>query len=253
MAADDRAAAAIHSRVLMGGLATAPPDEVSARTWLAIVAVYLVVPVVLVVVGRDLGWWQAWTFSLLVLAAGAGGRVWAEHRHPGLLADRMRFGRGQQVKPWDRVLAPLMGLSVLYLLVIVGALDHRFGWTAPLPNWVNVVGLLLCASGYGFATWALVENRFFTTTVRIQTERGHQVCDSGPYRFVRHPGYAGNLVCVVAIPLALDTLWTFVAAGFALVVSVIRTALEDRALMEELPGYRDYARRVRYRLFPGLW
>jgi protein-S-isoprenylcysteine O-methyltransferase Ste14 len=170
-----------------------------------------------------------------------------------LQADRMKFGRGQQVAPWDRVLAPLMAFSVVYPLVIVAALDHRHGWTTPLPTWVNVVGLLLCALGYGFGTWALVENRFFSSTVRIQTDRGHQVCDSGPYRFVRHPGYAGTVLAVVGIPLALDTLWAFVAAGFALIVSVIRTALEDRTLMKELVGYREYARRVRYRLFPGLW
>jgi protein-S-isoprenylcysteine O-methyltransferase Ste14 len=165
----------------------------------------------------------------------------------------MRFGRGQQVKPWDRVLAPLMGFGVLYLLVIVGGLDHRYGWTTPFPTWANVVGLFLCVLGYAFAVWALVENRFFTSTVRIQTERGHQVCDSGPYRFVRHPGYAGNLLAVVGIPVALDSLWAFVAAGFAVVVSVARTMLEDRTLMEELPGYREYAGCVPYRLFPGLW
>jgi len=237
----------------MGDPSTAPPDEVSAGGWLAIVAVYLIVPVVLLVVGRDLGWWQAWAVSLLVQVAGVGGRAWAERRHPGLQADRMRFGRNQQVKPWDRVLAPLMAISVLYFLVIVAALDHRYGWTTPFTTWVNVVGLLLCALGYWFSAWALVENRFFTSTVRIQTERGHQVCDSGPYRFVRHPGYAGILLSVVGIPLALDTLWTFVAAGFALVVSVVRTALEDRTLNDELSGYREYARRVRYRLFPGMW
>jgi len=237
----------------MGDPSTAPPDEISAGGWLGIVAAYLVVPLVLIVVGRDPRWWQAWVFSMIVQVAGAGGRAWAERRHPGLQADRMKFGRGQQVKPWDRVLAPLMAFSVLYLLVIVAGLDHRHGWTTPLPMWVNVVGLLLCAAGYGFGSWALAENRFFTSTVRIQTERGHQVCDSGPYRFVRHPGYAGTLLSLVGIPLALDTLWTFVAAGFALVVSVVRTVLEDRTLMEELPGYRDYARRVPYRLFPGLW
>ena len=237
----------------MSDPSTTPPDKVSAVGWLAIVAAYLVVPVFLLVVGGDPSWWQAWAFSLLVHVAGVGGRAWAERRHPGLQADRMKFGRDQQVKRWDRVLAPLMALSVLYLLAIVGGLDHRYGWTMPFPTWVNVVGLLLCASGYGVGAWALVENRFFTSTVRIQTERGHQVCDSGPYRFVRHPGYAGTLLSVVGIPLALDTLWTFVAAGLALVVSVVRTSLEDHTLMEELPGYREYARRVRYRLFPGLW
>jgi len=232
---------------------TAATAEVSAGGWAAITVAYLFVPLVLLVVGRDPGWWQAWAFSLVVLVAGVGGRAWAERRHPGLQADRLRFGRGQRVEPWDRVLAPLMAFSVLYLLVIVGGLDHRHGWTTPSPTWVSVVGLLLCASGYGFGAWALVENRFFTSTVRIQTERGHQVCDSGPYRFVRHPGYAGSLLGVVGIPLALDALWAFVAAAFALVVSVVRTALEDRTLMENLPGYREYARRVRYRLFPGLW
>jgi protein-S-isoprenylcysteine O-methyltransferase Ste14 len=121
-----------------------------------------------------------------------------------------------------------MALSLLYLPVIVGGLDHRHGWTTPFQLWANVVGLLLCALGYGYAVWALVENRFFTSLVRIQTERGHEVCDSGPYCFVRHPGYAGNLLAVVGIPLALDSLWTFVAAGVALVISLVRTTLEDR-------------------------
>ena len=237
----------------MGNPSTAPPVEVSAAVWLAVVVAYLVVPLVLLVVGRDSSWWQAWTFALFVHVAGVGGRVWAEHRHPGLQADRMRFGRGQQVKSWDRVLAPLMGFSILYPLVIVGALDHRYAWTPPFPTWVNVVGLFLCASGFALSAWALVENRFFTSTVRIQTERGHQVCDSGPYRLVRHPGYAGAVLSVAGIPLALDTLWTFVAAGFALVISFVRTVLEDHTLMEELPGYREYAQRVSYRLFPGLW
>jgi len=237
----------------MGDPLKASPPGVSASGWLAIGAAYLVVPLVLVVAGRDPGWWQAWAFSLVVQVAGIGGRAWAERRHPGLMADRMRFGRGQSVKPWDRVLAPLMAFSVLYLLVIVGALDHRLGWTRPLPTWANVVGLFLCTIGYGFATWALVENRFFTSTVRIQTERGHEVCDTGPYRFVRHPGYAGSLLAAVGIPLALDSLWTFVATVVALAVSFARTTLEDRTLMEELPGYREYARRVPYRLFPGLW
>ena len=231
----------------------ASPEAVPATAWLAIAAAYLVVPVVLLAVGRDPYWWQAWMLSLLVLVSGVGGRVWAERRHPGLQADRMRLGRGQSVKAWDRVLAPLMAVSVLYLPVIVASLDHRHGWSAPLPTWLHVVGLLLCASGYGFGVWALVENRFFTTMVRIQTERGHRVCDSGPYRVVRHPGYAGTLLSVVGLPLALDSLWTWVAAGFALAVSVVRTVLEDRTLFAELSGYAEYARRVRYRLIPGLW
>ncbi|MEZ4712965.1 MAG: isoprenylcysteine carboxylmethyltransferase family protein [Caldilineaceae bacterium] len=93
----------------------------------------------------------------------------------------------------------------------------------------------------------------FSSVVRIQTERGHVVCDSGPYRFVRHPGYAGNMLALFGIVLALNSLWTIIPAAVALVITVIRTVLEDQTLQEELPGYPEYARRVRYRLFPGIF
>jgi protein-S-isoprenylcysteine O-methyltransferase Ste14 len=98
-----------------------------------------------------------------------------------------------------------------------------------------------------------VENRFFSAMVRIQTDRGHVVCDTGPYRFVRHPGYAGNILPLFGIVLALSSVWTLIPAAVALVIVIIRTALEDRTLQAELPGYQDYARRVRYRLFPGIY
>lgn len=231
-----------------------PPERTAAAGWFAVAVAYLLVPLIALGASGELGWWQAWVLSLLVFVAGVGGRVWADRRHPGLQADRMRLGRGQQVQEWDRVLSPMMGVAVLYLPVAVGALDHRFDWTSPFPVWANVGGLLLCSLGYAFAVWALVENRFFTSLVRIQTERGHEVCDSGPYRFVRHPGYAGNLLAaVVGVPLTLDSAWAFAASGVALAVTVLRTALEDRVLQHELPGYCEYATRVTFRLLPGLW
>jgi protein-S-isoprenylcysteine O-methyltransferase Ste14 len=116
-----------------------------------------------------------------------------------------------------------------------------------------VLGIFLIALGYAFAVWALVENRFFSGVVRIQKDRGHVVCDSGPYRIVRHPGYAGNILPLLGIVLALSSLWTLIPAAVALIIVVIRTGLEDRTLQEELPGYQEYARRVRYRLFPGIY
>ena len=111
----------------------------------------------------------------------------------------------------------------------------------------------MIAFGYAFAAWAVAENRFFSSVVRIQTDRGHVVCDSGPYRFVRHPGYAGNILALLGIILALGSIWTLIPAAIASIIAVIRTALEDQTLQEELPGYRDYARRVRYRLIPGMY
>ncbi|MEN8727248.1 MAG: isoprenylcysteine carboxylmethyltransferase family protein, partial [Sulfurovum sp.] len=129
----------------------------------------------------------------------------------------------------------------------------------PMLNVVEVshfksgLGLVLIALGYAFSAWALIENRFFSSTVHIQTDRGHSVCDSGPYRIVRHPGYAGNLLALAGIIMALNSMWTLIPAVAALVIAVMRTALEDKTLHDELPGYRDYARRVRYRLFPGIY
>jgi protein-S-isoprenylcysteine O-methyltransferase Ste14 len=221
--------------------------------WFRLVLMYLFIPLILFVCGWDLRWWQAWVYSVLVFAAGIGGRIWAERRHPGLLAERVQFERAPEVKSWDRVLAPLMAVSVGFPLVIVAGLDHRFGWSQLLPVWLNILGLILIALGYALAVWALVENRFFSGVVRIQMDRGHIVCDSGPYRIMRHPGYAGNVLPLPGIVLALGSTWTLIPAAVALIVTVIRTALEDRTLQAELPGYRDYARRVRRRLFPGIY
>lgn len=223
--------------------------------WIRLIVTYLFIPLVLLVCGWDFGWWQAWVFSLLIVAAGIGGRIWAERRHPGLLAERerTRFGKDPDTKPWDKVLAPLMGVSLSFPLVIVAGLDHRFRWSPVFPTWLNILGMVLIAFGYAIAVWALAENRFFTSVVRIQTERGHVVCDSGPYRIVRHPGYAGNILPLPGIVLALGTLWTLIPAAAALIIAVIRTALEDRTLQEELPGYQDYSRRVHYRLIPGIY
>ncbi|WP_193181964.1 methyltransferase family protein [Nisaea sediminum] len=221
--------------------------------WIRLAAVYLLIPAILLLCGGELGWWQAWLYSGLVIVAGLGGRIWAEWRHPGLMAERQDVGNFRKAKSWDKVLAPLMAVSIGYPLVIAAGLDHRFHGSPEFPLWLNAAGFLLITFGYGFAVWALAENRFFFSVVVVRTDRGHVVCDTGPYRYVRHPGYAGNIYALFGIVLALDSLWTLIPVAVALVVSVIRTALEDRTLLEELPGYRDYARRVRYRLVPGVY
>ena len=225
----------------------------SPRQWINVVVAYLSIPLVLLVCGGDPGWWQAWVYALLIVAAGPGGRVWAERRHPGLMAERQNMEKAQSAKAWDKVLAPLMALSLSFPLVIVAGLDHRFGWTPVLPLSLIVLGFLFISLGYTFAAWALAENRFFSSVVRIQLDRGHVVCDSGPYRIVRHPGYAGNMLALLGIVLALNSIWTVIPAAVALIIAVIRTVLEDRTLQDELPGYRDYTRRVRYRLIPGIY
>ena len=228
-------------------------QTVTPRQWIRLVVVHLLFPVILLICGGDIGWWQAWFYSLLFFTAGIGGRLWAEQRHPGLMAERQNIENIQNAKAWDKVLAPLMAVSLSFPMIIVAGLDHRYNWSPEFPLWLTVIGFIVIVFGYAFAACAVVENRFFSSVVRIQTERGHVVCDSGPYRFVRHPGYAGNILALFGIVLALSSVWTLIPAAVATIISVIRTGLEDRTLQEELPGYQDYAQRVHYRLIPGVY
>ena len=225
----------------------------SLKLWFALIFTYLFIPLILLVCGGDFSWWQAWGYSVLLFLSGIVGRVLAEKQHPGILVERAVSEKTLNAKPWDKVLSPLMAISLTFPLVIVAGLDHRYGWTPLFSTWLHLLGLVIIALGYTLAAWALVENRFFSSTVHIQTDRGHSVCDSGPYRIVRHPGYAGNLLALAGIIMALNSMWTLIPAVVALVIAVLRTKLEDKTLHNELPGYREYARRVRYRLFPGIY
>ncbi len=228
-------------------------QSASAHQWLRTVVFYLLIPLVLFLCAGDFGWWQAWCYSLLILTAGIGGRILAERRHPGLMGERQNMEMFQSAKTWDKVLAPLMALSVVFPLVIVAGLDNRFGWSPEFPLLITVIGFILIALGYAISVWALAENSYFSSVVRIQSDRGHVVCDSGPYRIVRHPGYAGSILSLPGIGLALGSIWTLIPAAVALIIAVIRISLEDRTLQEELPGYRAFSLRVRYRLIPGVY
>ena len=226
---------------------------VSPRQWIRLVVVYSLIPLILFLCSGDIDWWQGWLYALLILCAGIGGRVWAEQRHPGITSERQNKTSFKNAKSWDKVLAPLMAVSLVFPMVIVAGLDHRYHWSPEFPLWLIVVGFILILFGYTFASWALAENRFFSGVVRIQTDRGHVVCDSGPYQFVRHPGYAGNILPLFGIVLGLGSIWTLIPAVVALIITVIRTKLEDQVLHEELQGYREYAKRVRFLLIPGIF
>jgi protein-S-isoprenylcysteine O-methyltransferase Ste14 len=139
------------------------------------------------------------------------------------------------------------------LVPLVAGLDALFDWSPTFSLPIKILALVIILAGYALGSYALIENRFFSGMVRIQTERGHRVVSSGPYRWMRHPGYAGAILTYLATPFFLDSPWAFLPAVFLTIVLVIRTRLEDLALQAELEGYRDYASRVRYRLLPGVW
>ncbi|MCJ7549050.1 MAG: isoprenylcysteine carboxylmethyltransferase family protein [Anaerolineae bacterium] len=218
-----------------------------------IIILSVVLASILLISGGDWGWVQGWVYAVVLAIVIVGGRWWADIRHPGLLAERVGSQDAEDVKPWDRVLSPLMGLSSSILLYLAAGLDHRFAGSPPFSTWLTIVGLVLVVAGWALSTWALVENRFFSGVVRIQTDRGHEVCDTGPYRIVRHPGYAGLILTLPGSVLALASLWAIIPVVLALVIAVLRTSLEDRTLQDELAGYREYAQRTRFRLIPGVY
>jgi protein-S-isoprenylcysteine O-methyltransferase Ste14 len=132
-------------------------------------------------------------------------------------------------------------------------LDYRHAWSTPAPNSIKLIGVVVLIVSFIPLTWAMTVNRFFEGTVRIQTNRGHQVISSGPYRYIRHPGYVGVILQFIAVPLALGTAVAWIPAMMGAALYVCRTWLEDRTLEAELPGYADFARHTRYRLIPGVW
>src|SRR5262249_32711926 len=170
--------------------------------------------------------------------------------NPEVVVARIRFHKG--TKRWDKILLCFLLPSVCAVF-LVAALDYgRFHWLA-VPWWVCVIGFVVFLVGVVIFTWAEAVNRFFEPTVRIQADRGHKVIDAGPYAIVRHPGYVGGMLFFVGAALCLGSLWAFIPAGLASALLLLRTRWEDETLQAELPGYKEYAQRVRYKLIPGVW
>lgn len=212
-----------------------------------VVVQMLVIAVTMFASAGRLDWVWAWAY----LGAGLG--ILALNLL--ILPRELMAERGQpreNVKDWDRVLASLTLLPILGLLIVAG-LDERFDWSPQLSVAFHLVSLIFFLLGQGLFSWAMASNKFFSTLVRIQEERGHLVATGGPYCYVRHPGYMGMIVTLLATGLVLGSLWSLIPSGLAALLLIVRTVLEDRTLREELAGYADYAARVRYRLLPGVW
>ena len=195
-------------------------------------------------------WLMAWIYLGLYVGGIALLSVVLLPRSPELVAERSQIK--ENAKGWDRVLTSLYGVIGLSILVVAG-LDLRFGWSPHFPDWLEWVGVVVILPGWALLSWAMISNRFFSGVVRIQTDRGHTVVSGGPYQFVRHPGYGGMIIAALATAAMLGSWWAFIPTGLLLCLIVVRTALEDRTLQNELAGYQAYAARVRYRLVPGVW
>ncbi len=163
-----------------------------------------------------------------------------------------RGRKKENVKKWDRVLTAISIIPALGIYAVSG-LDYRFYWSIDLNGSIHIIGLLLYFFGSMLTTWAMVSNKFFSTMVRLQTERGQQVATGGPYGFVRHPGYVGFIITNLMVPLVLGSLYGLLVSSVSVVILIIRTHLEDNTLLAELDGYDGYSKKVRYKLLPHVW
>lgn len=198
----------------------------------------------------SLAWVAGWVYVGLYAGLAVIGAVVLLPRHSDLVIERSHGAAGG--KRWDFWVTRLLVLTTLGILATAGV-DRRLGWPPDLPMLVPALGALMFVAGYLVTLWAMSANAYFSQTVRIQTERGHTVVTDGPYAYVRHPGYVGMLACMLGACFLLGSLWALVPWLSYLVVTVVRTELEDRTLHAELNGYLDYARRTRYRLIPMIW
>ena len=193
------------------------------------------------------GWWFMAAFLILTVIA----MIWLWRVNPEIFVARSRL-TGKGTKDWDIVLLWMLLASFLAILIVAGLDDGRFHW-APAPPWAVGLGHLLLILGYAGTGWPQAVNRHFEPSVRIQSDRDHHVITTGPYAYIRHPGYVFATILSVGIALALGSLWALLPAALVALVLVIRTRLEDATLQRELPGYAEYAAGVRYKWIPGVW
>lgn len=224
-------------------------NEYGRRRLVQVFALVVVYGLFLFIPAGSLRWWNAWVylglFLLSILTAG----LYVARKHPEIINERGR--PSEKTKPFDRTFARIYMPLGLAALVLAG-LDYRFGWSE-VPLGLVVAGFIGVLPGMFMPYWVMYVNAYAAMTVRVEIDRGQHVITEGPYRYVRHPMYSTTLLSHLCFPLALGSWWVYVLVPFLMGLLIWRTANEDRALREELPGYTDYAQKTRYRLVPGLW
>jgi protein-S-isoprenylcysteine O-methyltransferase Ste14 len=195
-------------------------------------------------------WPMAWALIAITAMWILGTAVVTIPRYPELLAERVGPRKGG--KAWDTAILGVIGVMMLVKMLLAG-LDIRFGWTIQLPLWSEIAGMVAAMAGYGLVVWATGSNAWFSQVVRIQKERGHRVATGGPYQFVRHPSYLGMISIELGTSIMLGSWLALIPGGVSAILLILRTILEDRTLLTELAGYKEFAGRIRYRLIPGVW
>jgi protein-S-isoprenylcysteine O-methyltransferase Ste14 len=235
----------------MGSIPDQSPEPIDRRRLItSSVSSLLIFFLCLFVPAGSWTWLRGWVFFVVLVAASAVITLYLRRVNPDVVAGRVNRHKG--TKGWDRWVVGLLITVMASILPLAALDDGRYQWSQ-VSWWVCGIGYVLVIAGFAGTTWAESVNKFFEPTVRIQTDRGHHVVDTGPYAIIRHPGYASACPIFIGMSLSLGSLWALIPAILSCVVLIVRTILEDRTLRAELPGYKEYAQRVRYRLVPGVW
>jgi protein-S-isoprenylcysteine O-methyltransferase Ste14 len=232
---------------------SAPQQDVKSGVLargMQILGMFLVMALELFLGAGTLDWVWAWVFLAIGLVSVFINAVFMLRTSPETVAER---GKPREVQTWDKWIGGGWLIGQYFLVPILCALDFRFGWTGEIALAWHLLGAVGYALSLGLTGWAMISNAYFSTAVRIQSDRGQQVCTTGPYRYVRHPGYVGFFFQALSVPLLLGSAWSLLFSIPIAVLMVIRTAKEDQLLQEQLPGYKEYAQAVKYRLLPGVW
>jgi protein-S-isoprenylcysteine O-methyltransferase Ste14 len=205
---------------------------------------------ILFISAGKINYWQGWLYTLINIISVLLNSL-AISNNNDLAKERSTVKA--DTKLWDKRILGLSAIILIITYIVAGMDSGRFHWSPGFHWSINAIGVFLILCGEVLFLTAQKQNKFFSSVMRIQTDRGHTVCDTGIYKVIRHPAYLGTIVTAIGIPLILGSLWAFMPSIISVVLTLIRTSLEDKTLINELNGYLEYSHKTRYRLFPYIW
>lgn len=206
--------------------------------------------IILFISAGRINYWQGWLYATVNLILSVINTLALVNKSE-LAGERSKSGVG--TKSWDKRIIGFSAITLILTYIVAGMDSGRYHWSIGFHWSIYALGIVLLLCGEVFFFVAQRQNKFFSSLMRIQSDRGHVVCDTGPYKIVRHPAYLGMIITGIGIPLILGSLWSMIPSFVSISLTVIRTRLEDKTLIKELDGYLDYTHKTPYRLIPGIW
>jgi protein-S-isoprenylcysteine O-methyltransferase Ste14 len=227
--------------------------KMGARSIISLLLSLIVSPLALFLAAGTIHWVMGWISIGVIYGGSILSRVIMAVKNPDLIKERATGMDSKDSKAFDRWLVPIIGIFGPMLTFIIAGLNKRFGWLPEVSFTLEIAGVVGLILAFLITTWAMVVNRYFSSVVRIQTDRQQRVIMEGPYRIVRHPAYAASVIGSIMMPFMLGSYWAIIPGLLTSAAIFVRTGYEDRTLQAELPGYTEYIDRTPKKLIPGIW